>query len=154
MKEPTSSYEDYCRIWAEVYKKHARYANSSLHSCYVRRGILDALECSPVYPRPAKKITTDADEVGLYIVRALVAQGMTELKIEEYTAIMQGYVDDAEDHDIDIIDAIRLGLDNLCVDRRNTRYIRIKHQYNRLRYLWARYGGFDLVEAAVDKAPL
>ena len=34
MKEPISSYKDYCRVWAEVYKKHAKHSERTLYSCY------------------------------------------------------------------------------------------------------------------------
>lgn len=147
MKEPISSYEDYCRVWAEVYKKHARHCERALYSCYVRQGIHHALSTAPKYPRPSKRITTDEDAIGLYIVRALVAQGMAEHLIEAYTVTMQEYVDTAEGLKIDPTDAMMLGLRNLGVNYYNTDSTRIEHGSNRLRYLWAKHGGFDLVEA-------
>ena len=69
MKEPISSYEDYCRVWAEVYKKHARHADHSMFSCYVRQGIIKALENGPSYPRPYKEVTMDEDLVGVHCPR-------------------------------------------------------------------------------------
>lgn len=146
-REPLSSYEEYCRVWAEVYKKHARHASTSLYSCYVRQGIMKALRNGPEYPRPSREVTTDEDLVGVYIVRALVAQGMDEYDIERHTSTMQEYVDEAERLDLDPTDCMRYGLHALGV------YIhgsgeRIGHSGNRLRYLWALHGGFDLVEAA------
>ena len=148
MKEPISSYEDYCRVWAEVYKKHARLYGRSLLSCYVRAGIRTALGRSPQYPRPSRNITSDTDEIGLYIVRALVAQGMCERLIAEHTVTMQDYVDEAESLDIDPTDAMADGLRQLGVNTYNTSSIRIEHWDNRMRYLWAKHGGFDLVAAA------
>ena len=146
MKEPISSYEDYCRVWAEVYKKHARRYERSLFSCYVREGMHTALGGAPRYPRPHRKITSDTDEIGLYIVRALVAQGMCERLIAKHTVTMQYYVDVAENHGLDPTDAMVEGLRQLGVDTYDTSSIRIEHRDNRMRYLWAKHGGFDLVE--------
>lgn len=144
MKEPISSYEDYCRVWAEVYKKHARHTDRHMYSCYVRQGILRALERGPSYPRPHKEVTTDEDLVGLYIVRALVAQGMDERSIEEYTVTMQNIVNTAEYNDVCVIDSIQDGLDALGVNTYDSSSVRIEHYANRMRYLWAKHGGFEL----------
>lgn len=147
-REPLSSYEDYCRVWAEVYKKHARHApHDNLFSCYVRQGIIKALNNGPSYPRPHKEVTTDEDLVGVYIVRALVAQGMDEYDIKDYTHQMQGYVDEAERRDHDATDCMRRGLYKLGVDIHSSG-ARIERSGNRLRYLWALHGGFNLVDAA------
>lgn len=146
MKEPISSYEDYCRVWAEVYKKHARHADHSMFSCYVRQGIIKALENGPSYPRPHKEVTTDEDLVGVYIVRALVAQGMDEFSIEDHTHKMQRYVDEAEQLDLDATDCMLRGLHKLGVDIYSSG-ARIERLGNRLRYLWALHGGFNLVDA-------
>lgn len=146
MKEPISSYEAYCRVWAEVYKKHARHAHRHMFSCYVRQGILEALHNGPEYPRPCKEVTTDEDLVGVYIVRALVAQGMDERSIEEYTVTMQDIVDTAEHNDVCVIDSIQDGLDALGVSTYDSSSVRIEHYANRLRYLWAKHGGFELYD--------
>lgn len=92
MKEPISSYEYYCRVWAEVYKKHAKHSKRAVFSCYVRDGIKCALDCGELR-KPQQEVTTDEDIIGIYIVRALVAQGMRESAILDYTAQMQDYVD-------------------------------------------------------------
>ena len=146
-RERLSSYEDYCRVWAEVYKKHARHDPNSLFSCYVRQGIIKALHNGPKYPRPCKEVTTDEDLVGVYIVRALVAQGMDEYDIEGHTNTMQDYVDEAEAANHDPTDCMRSGLCELGVST-NRAACRIERAGNRLRYLWALHGGFDLVAAA------
>ena len=146
-RAPPSSYEDYCRVWAEVYKKHARATPRSLFSCYVRHGIMQALYNGPKYPRPCKEVTTDEDLVGLYIVRALVAQGMAEFDIEHFTSQMQDYVDAAEAEEYDSTDCMRSGLHKLGVPTHGSGE-RIERSGNRLRYLWALHGGFDLVAAA------
>ena len=141
MKEPISSYEDYCRVWAEVYKKHAKHSKRSVFSCYVRGGILDALNRGELR-KPKQEVTTDEDIIGIYIVRALVAQGMRESAILEYTKQMQGYVDDAEvGHDC--IDLMERGLYAMGVDALVEGQF-IVNVRNRLRYLWAKHGGFEL----------
>ena len=142
MKEPISSYEDYCRVWAEVYKKHARHSKRTLFSCYVRNGIRSALNSGELR-KPKQEVTTDEDIIGVYIARALVAQGMRESAIMEYTERMQDYVDAAEgDHDC--IDLMEQGLYAMGVEPEVEAPF-IVNARNRLRYLWAKHGGFDLM---------
>ncbi len=147
MKEPISSYEYYCRVWAEVYKKHARRAVRNVFSCYVRGGIEDALHRGELR-KPTQEVTTDEDIIGIYIVRALVAQGMSESAILDYTAQMQGYVDDAELR-YDCVDLMEQGLRTRGVDPLVEASF-IINAHNRLRYLWAKHGGFKLTYANDD----
>lgn len=147
MKEPISSYEAYCRVWAEVYKKHAKHSERTVFSCYVRHGIKTALNRGELR-KPKQEVTTDEDIIGIYIVRALVAQGMRESSIMEYTEQMQGYVDDAEtEHDC--IDLMEQGLYAMGVDTLVEAQC-IVNVRNRLRYLWAKQGGFELKPADDD----
>lgn len=140
MKEPISSYEDYCRVWAEVYKKHAKHSVRAVFSCYVRGGILDALDHGELR-KPKQEVTTDADIIGIYIVRALVAQGMRESAIVEYTERMQDYVDAAECG----YDCVALMEQRLCaMGVLSDTMERFINGRNRLRYLWAKHGGFEL----------
>ena len=150
MKKPISTYEDYCRVWAEVYKKHASESARPLFSCYVRRGIKAALNRGELR-KPKHEVPTDADIVGIYIVRALVAQGMRESAILEHTEQMQDYVDDAEaDYDgIDCIDRMEQGLYARGVDPLAEGHF-IVNVRNRLRYLWAKHGGFELKPTDAD----
>lgn len=142
MKEPISSYEDYCRVWAEVYKKHAKQYERTLFSCYVRYGIRGALNRGELR-KPKQEVTTDEDIIGIYIARALVAQGMLESDILDYTKRMQGYVDAAESvHDC--IDLMERGLYAMGVEPHVEAQF-ISNPRNRLRYLWAKHGGFDLL---------
>lgn len=145
MKETILSYEDYCRVWAEVYKKHARHSGRTLYSCYVRGGIKDALNSGELR-KPKQEVTTDEDIIGIYIARALVAQGMRESAIMEYTEQMQGYVDAAE-RIHDCIDLMERGLHDMGVDPHLEGGF-IVHVRNRLRYLWAKHGGFNLTPFA------
>lgn len=144
MKEPISSYEEYCRVWAEVYKKHAKHHGHNLYSCYVRDGIKYALRRGEIR-KPKQEIATDEDIIGIYIVRALVAQGMSEASIMEYTKEMQGYVDYA-DRRGDCVGYMAEGLLARGVDQ-PTEGGFIRHTQNRIRYLWAKHGGFDLIPA-------
>lgn len=141
MKELISSYEDYCRVWAGVYKKHAKNYERTLYSCYVRCGIEDALNHGELR-KHKHEITTDEYIVGIYIVRALVAQGMSESSIMEYTKQMQGYVNDA-DRVYDCVDCMEKGLRDMGIDP-HTEGGFIRNVRNRLRYLWAKHGGFEL----------
>lgn len=142
MKEPISSYEDYCRVWAEVYKKHAKHSERTVFSCYVRHGILNALNRGELR-KPKQEVTTYEDIIGIYIVRALVAQGMRESAILAYTKQMQYYVD-AADRRHDCIDLMEQGLHAMGVDALVEASF-IVNVRNRLRYLWAKHGGFDLM---------
>ena len=147
MKEPISSYEEYCRVWAEVYKKHVRHSERTVFSCYVRDGIKRALYRGELR-KPKQEVTTDEDIVGIYIVRALVAQGMRESAILEYTERMQGYVNDAERRH-DCIDLMEQGLYAMGVSALEEAQF-IVNVRNRLRYLWAKHGGFELTPADDD----
>ena len=144
MKEPISSYADYCRVWAEVYKKHAKHSERTVFSCYVRGGIKDALNRGELR-KPKQEVTTDEDIIGIYIVRALVAQGMRESAILDYTEQMQDYVDAAEDEG-DCINLMERGLHAMGVDAL-VEASSIVNVRNRLRYLWAKHGGFELKPA-------
>ena len=141
MKEPISSYEAYCRVWAEVYKKHAKHSARQVFSCYVRHGIKDALNHGELR-KPKLEVTTDEDIIGIYIVRALVAQGMRESAIMEYTELMQGYVDVAERRH-DCIDLMEHALFAMGVEP-SVEAPFIRNARNRIRYLWAKHGGFEL----------
>lgn len=141
MKEPISSYGYYCRVWAEVYKKHVKHSERTVFSCYVRSGILDALNHGDLR-KPKKEVTTDEDIIGIYIVRALVAQGMRESYIRECTERMQDYVDNAEIGE-DCIDLMEQGLHAMGVDALVEAQF-IVNVRNRIRYLWAKHGGFEL----------
>ncbi len=143
MKEPISSYEDYCRVWAEVYKKHAKHCKRTLYSCYVCGGIEDALNRGELR-KPEYEVTTDEDIIGIYITRALVAQGMRESAILEYTERMQGYVNDAERSRC-CLACMEEGLHALGIDP-HTECEFIRNVGNRLRYLWAKHGGFELLD--------
>ena len=147
MKEPISTYADYCRVWAEVYKKHAKHSERTVFSCYVRKGVKNALIRGDLR-KPKKEVTTDEDIIGIYIVRALVAQGMRESAILDYTEQMQCYVDDAE-RGHDCIDLMAQGLYAMGVDPLEEAPF-IVNVRNRLRYLWAKHGGFELMPPDAD----
>ena len=140
MKEPISSYREYCRVWAEVYKKHAKHSERTVFSCYVRDGIQRALNRGELR-KPKQEVTTDEDIIGICITRALVAQGMRESAILDHTEQMQEYVD-AADYAHDCIDLMEQGLCAMGV--LSDTMERFRNVRNRLRYLWAKHGGFEL----------
>lgn len=141
MKEPISSYAGYCRVWAEVYKKHAKHSVRAVFSCYVRDGIKDALGRGALR-KPKQEVTTYEDIIGIYIVRALVAQGMRESAILDYTEQMQAYVDAAERRHA-CLALMEQGLCAMGVEP-SVEASFIVNVRNRLRYLWAKHGGFEL----------
>ena len=141
MQEPISSYEEYCRVLAEVYKKHAKHSERAVFSCHVRGGIEDAQNRGELR-KPKQEVATDEDIIGIYVVRALVAQGMRESAILEYTKRMQGYVDAAERRH-DCLDLMEQGLYARGADPLEEAQF-IVNPRNRLRYLWAKHGGFEL----------
>ena len=143
-KDRISSYADYCRVFAEVYKKHARHCSRTLYSCYVRGGIRSAIDSGHI-AKPMQEITTDEDIIGIYIARALVAQGMTESLILQHTETMQGYVDDAERLFSDSVDRMEHVLSEMGVDPWQEGGF-IPHVRNRFRYLWAKHGGVELTD--------
>ena len=128
-------------MWAEVYKKHSKHSKRTVFSCYVRDGIKTALNRGELR-KPKQEVTTDEDIIGIYIVRALVAQGMRESAIMEYTERMQDYVDAAERRH-DCIDLMEQGLYAMGVRPLEEAQF-IVNVRNRLRYLWAKHGGFEL----------
>lgn len=142
MKEPISTYADYCRVWAEVYKKHAKHSDCAVFSCYVRDGIRKALFRDELR-KPRHEVTTNEDIIGIYIVRALVAQGMRESVILEHTEQMQAYVD-AADRRHACVELMEQGLYDRGVDPLVEAPF-IFNERNRMRYLWAKHGGFDLL---------
>ena len=73
---------------------------------------------------------------------------MCEHLIAKHTRTMQDYVDKAEGLDLDPTDAMAAGLRQLGVKTYDKSSTRIEHRDNRMRYLWAKHGGFDLVAAA------
>lgn len=146
MREPISSYKEYCRVWAEVYKKHAKHSERAVFSCYVRSGIKDALNRGELR-KPKQEVATCEDTIGIYIARALVSQGMHESAILDYTERMQGYVDDADLVD-DCTYLMEQGLRAMGVlDDTMERFSNVR---NRLRYLWAKHGGFELTPTDDD----
>lgn len=142
IKEPLSSYEDYCRVFAAVYLKHAAASLGSLYTCYVRHGMEKAIEGENL-SRPKCKTSTDEDIVGIYIVRALIAQGMQTDVILEHTITMQLYVDNS---DGDCTERMKIHIAGFKHMNESERKLYNRHIENTARYWWAKAGGPPLVE--------
>lgn len=88
-------YALYCKVWASVYRKHAKTQVRNMYSCYVRDGIQEYIKAHD----RAEYLAGSAREglCGAYIAKALLAQGMSAGAILNCNETMQGYVDAVED---------------------------------------------------------
>ena len=125
-------YALYCKVWASVYRKHAKTQVRSMFSCYVREGILDYIRAHD----RAEFLAGSAREglCGAYIAKALLAQGMSADAILDCNDTMQGYVDAAEDA-VGAMDAMLETYTHVC---------EFDNRGNGIRYAWALMGAPEL----------
>lgn len=130
------NYALYCKVWASVYRKHAKTQARSMFSCYVREGIRDYIRA---YDR-AEFLAGAAREglCGAYIAKALLAQGMSADAIVDCNDTMQGYVDAVENAGQGAVDAMEGMLET---------YHHV-HEFacrgNGIRYAWALMGAPEM----------
>lgn len=126
------NYALYCKVWASVYRKHAKGQVRSMFSCYVRDGVLGYI----VAHDRAEFLAGCAREglCGAYIAKALLAQGMSAEAIKYCNGTMQGYVDAVED----AVDAME------CVLETYTHVREFENRCNGIRYAWALMGAPEL----------
>lgn len=138
-----SPYAMYCKVWAGVYRKHAKTQVRSMFSCYVRDGIRGYIKAHD----RAEYIAGAAREelCGAYIAKALLAQGMSAYDIVACNATMQGYVDAVEDAGQDAVDAMA-GMLETC-----THVGEFKNQSNCFRYAWALMGAPEMPCAVYEE---
>ena len=129
-------YALYCKVWASVYRKHAKTQVRSMFSCYVREGILDYIRAHD----RAEFLAGSAREglCGAYIAKALLAQGMSADAILECNGTMQGYVDVLEHAGQDAVGAMEGMLETY------THVSEFEHRSNGIRYAWALMGAPEL----------
>ncbi len=130
-------YALYCKVWANVYRKHAKTQVRSMYSCYVRDGILGYI----VAHDRAEFLAGSAREglCGAYIAKALLAQGMSANAIVDCNATMQGYVDAVENAGEDAVGEMGGMLE--------TYYHHVSEFDNRsngIRYAWALMGAPEM----------
>ena len=125
-------YALYCKVWASVYRKHAKTQVRSMFSCYVREGIQEYIKAHD----RAEFLAGSAREglCGAYIAKALLAQGMSADAILDCNDTMQGYVDAAEDA-VGAMDAMLETYTHVC---------EFDNRGNGIRYAWALMGAPEL----------
>ena len=130
------NYALYCKVWASVYRKHAKTQVRSMFSCYVRDGIMDYIRAHD----RAEYLAGSAREglCGAYIAKALLAQGMSAGDILECNDIMQGHVDAVEDACQDAVGAMEGVLETY------THVREFENRSNGIRYAWALMGAPEM----------
>lgn len=91
-KKPKVSYENFCRAFAGVFKKHAYY-NGTYHTCYIRAGILHYLDQSLEDRARIMEEYSREELVGYRIASQLLRCGWPEHAIVEFVTRQQEYVD-------------------------------------------------------------
>ena len=92
IKTPVQSYENFCKAFAGVFKKHAQH-KGTYHTCYVR-GAIDCY-CTADSDR-RHYLMEDAsaeDACGYRIARALILQGWYAYNIVNHSVAQQRLVD-------------------------------------------------------------
>lgn len=91
-KAPKVTYENFCKAFAGVFKKHA-YDKGTYHTCYIRAGIIDYLEQN----REGRAIVMEEcyreELVGYRIASQLLRCGWPEPAIVGFVQRQQDYVD-------------------------------------------------------------
>ena len=129
-------YALYCKVWAGVYRKHAKTQVRSMFSCYVRDGIRDYIRARD----RAEFLAGSAREglCGAYIAKALLAQGMSADDIVDCNATMQEYVDAVEAAGQDAVDAMEGVLEAYSP------VLEFANRHNGVRYAWALMGAPEM----------
>lgn len=91
-KTPKVSYENFCRAFAGVFKKHAYYGGT-YHTCYIRDGILYYIDKSPGERAAIMDDAGREELMGFRIARQLLRCGWPEPAIVEVVQRQQDYVD-------------------------------------------------------------
>lgn len=130
------NYALYCKVWASVYRKHAKTQVRSMFSCYVRDGIQGYV----VAHDRAEYLAGSAREglCGAYIAKALLEQGMYADAILDCNDTMQGYVDAVEYANEDAVGAMEGMLETY------THVREFENRSNGVRYAWALMGAPEM----------
>ena len=129
-------YALYCKVWASVYRKHAKTQVRSMYSCYVRDGILGYIKAHD----RAEFLAGSAREglCGAYIAKALLAQGMSADDIVDCNGTMQEYVDAVEGAGQDAVDSMEGMLETYH------HALEFACRSNGIRYAWALMGAPEM----------
>lgn len=132
-KTPVQSYENFCKAFAGVFKKHAQ-RKGTYHTCYVRDAINSYCTADAERRHFLMEDACAEDACGYRIARALILQGWDEDTIVDYSQQQQHYVDEAADYGfLDVLSAA--GYTN------SAGFIRPS---NGMRYAWLMDGAPDL----------
>lgn len=92
IKAPVQSYENFCKAFAGVFKKHAQY-KGTYHTCYVRGAIDSYCTADSDRRHYLMEDATAEDACGYRIARALILQGWYEYNIVKHSVAQQRLVD-------------------------------------------------------------
>ena len=131
------NYALYCKVWASVYRKHAKTQVRNMYSCYVRDGISEYVAASD----RAEFLAGSAREglCGAYIAKALLSQGMPADILLGCNDIMQGRVDAIEYAGRDAVDAMEGMLETYH------HVPEFENRDNGIRYAWALMGAPEML---------
>lgn len=133
-KTPKVSYENFCKAFAGVFKKHA-YRQATYHTCYVRAAIDAYADSTPERRANMMEDASREELVGYRIAAQLLRCGWTELDICAFADQQQGFVDAMEDRS-NFLDVLAYaGYRNDAGFARDS---------NGVRYAWLLAGGRDL----------
>ena len=93
IKAPVQSYENFCKAFAGVFKKHAQH-KGTYHTCYVRSAIDCYCTADSDRRHYLMEDATAEDACGYRIARALILQGWDEDTIVVHSKAQQHLVDE------------------------------------------------------------
>lgn len=156
--EPKSTYEDFCKVFAALYRKEVRKLTREYFTCYVRAGIRNYIWADA--GGRAYLIGSEEREylLGCRIAKSLLAQGMTEDQILKHERLQQSYVDEMEcemDEDGDQGEALRSKYDYVTCAMHDLSTARSDlvwgYTCNEERWEWLASGAPDLLATYLDK---
>ena len=95
-KAPVQSYENFCKAFAGVFKKHA-YRTGTYHTCYVRGAIDSYCTANSTRRHYLMEDACAEDSCGYRVARALILQGWDEGTIVAHSGEQQRIVDSVGD---------------------------------------------------------
>lgn len=96
-KTPVQSYENFCKAFAGVFKKHA-HRKGTYHTCYVRDAINSYCTADAERRHFLMEDACAEDACGYRIARAMILQGWDEDTIIMHSEAQQHLVNEVDDH--------------------------------------------------------
>lgn len=139
-KTPVQSYENFCKAFAGVFKKHAQ-RKGTYHTCYVRGAIDNYCTANSDRRHYLMEDACAEDACGYRIARALILQGWDEDTIVMHSEAQQSLVDEVGDYCfVDVLTWAGYGND-----------AGFYRDSNGKRYAWLMDGAPDLSEHIEDR---